>query len=82
MVSRRFAQFLLVPLIVGALWSVPSCAFRGGQRYTDFITATPLRANEYLVIGFLGGREPWDNEKRNVRQLALIAIQHARSHSP
>lgn len=68
---RQFARFLLVPLIVGALWSVSSCAFRGGQRYTDFITATPVAPNEYLVIGFQGGREPWDNEKRNVRQLAL-----------
>ena len=71
MVSRGFARFLLVPLLVGALWSVSSCALRGGQRYTDFITVTPLPPNEYLVIGFQGGREPWDNEKRNVRQLAL-----------
>jgi len=71
MVSHRFARFLLVPLLVGVLWSFSSCAFRGGQRYTDFITATPIPPNETLVIGFLGGREPWNNEKRSVRQLAL-----------
>jgi hypothetical protein len=67
---RRFTLFLLVPLAVGVLWTASSCASRG-QRYTDFITATPLAPNEYLVIGFLGGREPWDNEKRGVRKLAL-----------
>ena len=71
MVSRRFARFLLALLATGLLWSVSSCAFRRGQRYSDFITETPLRPNEYLVVGFLGGREPWDNEKRSVRQLAL-----------
>lgn len=71
MVFRPFARFVLLPLLTGVLWSVSSCAFRSGQRYTDFITATPLPPNDTLVIGFLGGREPWNNEKRSVRQLAL-----------
>jgi hypothetical protein len=41
------------------------------QRYQDFITPTPLAEGATLVIGFLGGRESWDNEKRGVRKLAL-----------
>lgn len=43
----------------------------GVQRYADFVTPTPLPANHTLILGFLGGREPWNNEKRNVRRLAL-----------
>ena len=41
------------------------------QRYQDFITPTPLAEGATLVIGFLGGRESWDNHKRGVRKLAL-----------
>jgi hypothetical protein len=48
-----------------------SCVLRKEQRYSDFTTHTPLKAGDCLVIGFLGGREPWNNEKRNVRRLAL-----------
>jgi hypothetical protein len=42
-----------------------------GQRYRTFITNTPLPPNEYLIIGFLGGRDRWDDEKKAVRKLAL-----------
>ena len=42
-----------------------------GQDYRDFTTATPLPANDALVVGFMGGREPWNNDKRWVRKLAL-----------
>lgn len=41
------------------------------QRYQDFITTTPLAEGATLTIGFLGGRESWDNDKRGVRKLAL-----------
>ncbi len=42
-----------------------------GQSYQDFMTVTPLRENQVLILGFLGGREPWDSPHRNVRKLAL-----------
>ena len=42
-----------------------------GQTWDDFITKTPIGPHETLVLGFMGGREPWDNEKRSVRKLAL-----------
>ena len=42
-----------------------------GQRYQDFITNTPLTENDVLIIGFMGGRESWDNDERGVRKLAL-----------
>ena len=55
-------------LIVFALtWA---CLGRG-QRYSDFITPTPLPQDDYLILGIAGGREPWNNDKLWVRKLAL-----------
>jgi len=51
--------------------SSAACALRQGQRYSDFVTPAPVEPGEYLVLGFLGGWEPWDNDKRWVRKLAL-----------
>jgi hypothetical protein len=45
--------------------------FFHGQRYDHFTTKTPLNNQDVLVLGFLGGRESWNNDKRNVRKLAL-----------
>lgn len=45
--------------------------FGRGQRYRDFTTRTPLEQNEILILGFMGGREPWNNGKHCVRRLAL-----------
>ena len=42
-----------------------------GQHYEQFITRTPLPEGNTLVIGFLGGREHWNNERLNGRRLAL-----------
>lgn len=61
-----------------ALWAVgglllvccSACLWRG-QRYHHFTTPTPLQKNEILILGFMGGREPWNNDQRSVRQLAL-----------
>jgi pimeloyl-ACP methyl ester carboxylesterase len=41
------------------------------QRYEDFTTRTPLDEGGLLIVGFMGGRESWDNEHRGVRKLAL-----------
>lgn len=41
------------------------------QRFSDFITPTPLPAGHTLVLGFLGGRQPWNNPKEGTRRLAL-----------
>ena len=42
-----------------------------GQQYSDFTTPTPLGENRTLVIGFLGGRDSWNDGRRSVRKLAL-----------
>ncbi|MBO0725387.1 MAG: hypothetical protein J2P52_07290 [Blastocatellia bacterium] len=65
--SRRFS---LIALIAGLL-PLTGCVFARGQRYDHFTTPTPLEENKILILGFLGGREPWNNPHRNVRKLAL-----------
>lgn len=52
------------------------CLLIGGaavraQRSEDFTTRTPLNEGSVLVVGFMGGRESWDNHRRGVRKLAL-----------
>jgi hypothetical protein len=59
--------------VVLAFWisSCAGCALFYGQKYETFTTATPLAADEYLVLGFLGGLEPWNSADQGVRKLAL-----------
>ena len=64
--ARGRLSVFAIPLLLLA----PSCP-APGQNYQDFITATPLPPNDTLVVGFMGGREPWNNDKRWVRKLAL-----------
>lgn len=56
--------------IIGlALFS--GCVFFHGQRYHHFTTQPPVGDNHFLILGFLGGRDTWDNPKSGVRKLAL-----------
>lgn len=61
----------MLGLLLTVLAFGSGCALSRGQRYQDFVTQTPLPANQYLIVGFMGGREPWNNDKRGVRRLAL-----------
>lgn len=59
-------------LLVSAVLSLETgCAILRPQGYQTFVTRTPVPANSYLVIGFMGGVEAWDAEKHYVRRLAL-----------
>ncbi|MGH9934611.1 MAG: hypothetical protein ACREAM_00095 [Blastocatellia bacterium] len=70
-------RFCLIALSIGLL-PLTGCVFMRGQRYHHFTTATPVEENRVLILGFLGGREPWDNPHLNVRRLALkLRAQHA-----
>jgi hypothetical protein len=42
-----------------------------GQEYSQLTTPTPIGPQDTLVIGFLGGRDAWDDDRRAVRKLAL-----------
>ena len=65
----RLRRFLLLPAILLFGCCLPPTT--KGQTWDDFITKTPIGPNDTLVIGFLGGREAWDNEERSPRKLAL-----------
>lgn len=69
---RRLAtwSFAVLPWLVLTLLA-SGCALFSRQRYRTFVTPTPLVADEYLVLGFLGGLEDWDSETQGVRKLAL-----------
>jgi hypothetical protein len=47
------------------------CASIRGQQYHHFSIPTPIDENQTLILGFLGGRENWDDSSRGVRQLAM-----------
>ena len=47
------------------------CASIRGQQYHHFSIPTPIEENQTLILGFLGGRENWDDSSRGVRQLAM-----------
>ncbi len=64
-----FCTLLLLFAILSCVQS--GCVFFHGQRYYHFTSRTPLNDGHILVLGFMGGREPWDNDQRNVRKLAL-----------
>lgn len=62
----------LILLVAGALLLVCNCGcLRRVQRYHDFTTRTPLGQNEILILGLMGGREPWNNYQHCVRRLGL-----------
>ena len=61
---RRLALAILLVLCCAA------CISRG-QRYESFTVPTPIAQDEFLVLGFVGGRVSWDSAKEGVRHLAL-----------
>ena len=61
--SRSIICFLLA-----ASLCIPSGS---AQRLADLAVPTPIPRGSTLVIGFLGGYEPWNDEHRSVRRLVL-----------
>jgi hypothetical protein len=59
------ARFLAISLLGLSCMLVP------GQRYEDLTTPVPLSPGEVLVIGFQGGRDSWDDDRKGIRQLAI-----------
>ena len=68
--TKQLTRVLSILVVLGFFGGV-SCVFFHGQRYHHFTTGTPLPQRHFLILGFMGGREPWDNPKRGVRKLAL-----------
>ena len=70
--SRGKARPLVCSLASGILVSllVSGCVSSRGQRYLHFSTPTPIERNETLIMGFMGGRDSWDNADVGVGRLA------------
>ena len=64
-----FSRFTL--LMQAVLLATLCCPVMCAQQLEDMTTPIPLPPGSTLIIGFLGGYEPWNDEHRNVRQLVL-----------
>jgi hypothetical protein len=64
MAIRFVHSGLLVVLVF-----MSGCAFRA-QRYSDLRTPTPFAPRDTIVIGFVGGRESWRDQRIGVTRLA------------
>ena len=63
---------LFYSAVIAVLLSLQiGCAGFKGKQYHDLNTPTPLRGDQTLILGFLGGFERWDDESRGVRKLAI-----------
>jgi len=71
MSSRIVQRRWLLPVVLICLTLSCGCILHRGQRFRNFTTPTPLERNHILILGFMGGREPWNNADRSVRKLAL-----------
>ena len=47
------------------------CADSRHQQFEDFVTPLPLKPEETLVLGIVGGWERWDNPGRCIRRTAI-----------
>jgi hypothetical protein len=68
--NRTFYSLILKASIICLALSAGSESTHA-QSYKDFTTRTPVGEGHILIIGFLGGRESWDNQTQGVRKLAL-----------
>ena len=65
---------LIALLLFGGLFA--SCAIRSAQSYVHFSTPTPLRDQETLILGFMGGRDSWHNTEVGVGRMAQRMRDH------
>ena len=65
--SSLYILLALIPL----LYFQTGCAYITEQQHFHLSTPTPLDGDQTLIIGFLGGRQRWDDDSRGVRQLAV-----------
>ncbi len=60
------AAWLLLLVAAGT----PGCLLHS-QQFSDFTVQRPLAEDRFLVLGFVGGRQRWDNPSQGVRRFAL-----------
>jgi hypothetical protein len=68
---NRVLNFLVILTLAIVLSLQTGCAYLTEQQHFHLTTPTPINDDHTLVIGFLGGRQRWDDDSRGVRQLAV-----------
>ncbi len=63
------SRFILILLAIVAATGA-SCILRSGQQYRHFSTPTPIAKNDTLILGFMGGRDAWNNTSVGVGRIA------------
>ena len=61
---------LVLILLLGIAVVGSFCVLRSGQRYHHFVTLTPIEQHETLILGFMGGRNSWNDTEVGVGRLA------------
>jgi hypothetical protein len=69
--DKRTLNLLVILTVAVVLYLQTGCAYLTEQQHFHLTTPTPLNDDQTLVIGFLGGRQLWDDDSRGVRQLAV-----------
>jgi hypothetical protein len=69
--DNRTLNFLVILTAAVVLSLQTGCAYLTTQQHFHLSTPTPLSDDQTLIIGFLGGRQLWDDDSRGVRQLAV-----------
>jgi hypothetical protein len=69
--DNRTLNFLAILTAAVVLSLQTGCAYLTTQQHFHLSTPTPLSDDQTLIIGFLGGRQLWDDDSRGVRQLAV-----------
>jgi pimeloyl-ACP methyl ester carboxylesterase len=68
----RFCErrFLTLLLLLASAVTTSACALRAGQQYLHFAAPRPIGSEETLILGFMGGRDSWNNAEVGVGRLA------------
>jgi len=61
---------LVLILLLIAAGAGAACIFRSAQKYRHFSTSTPIEKEDTLILGFLGGRDAWNNTSVGVGRIA------------
>ena len=69
-VTQPVHSRLFLMLIFIAATTASSCILRSGQQYRHFSTTTPIAQDDTLILGFMGGRDSWDNTAVGVGRIA------------
>ena len=69
-VAQPVHSRLFLILFFVAATTATSCILRSGQQYRHFSTPTPIAQDDTLILGFMGGRDAWNNTAVGVGRLA------------